>query len=282
MKSSGIMCGLVSVVVLTALTVSIGPLGSRSQEKPEGQDSPTPTPESPYIDLSKYAVADFDATLPANVVEREQRKLKSRRYDNWEWVLKNPHPETARVGLYQESIPEPLVPAVESDLIVTGNVTAVTAHLSNDMGGVYSEFTIKIDQKLKGDSFIDIEPESSITIDRAGGYVRYPNGQMVLYTIAGKQLPTVGCYYVFFLRNDKKSKNFEILNVYELQESHVIPLDSGRSAEEIKGMKKLDFINVIRNKLSQLSVDVRGRRKLFSVKRNTEPNPESAIRPGSL
>lgn len=199
--------------------------------------------------FAKFAVADYDAPLPESVEELEQRKLKSHRYDNENWVLKNPDPDTDYAKRSIAVQPVPTFPVEESDLIVTGIATAASAHLSNDKTGIYTEYTIRIEQVLKDGLGRNPSPDSVITIDRAGGAVRYPDGHRVAYLLAEKKLLSVGASYALFLRDDKRSKNFEVVTAYELKVNSVSPLDSGSSFEEVRGMTKSDFIKAVQGKL---------------------------------
>lgn len=153
MKSNRMMWILVTLVVFTTIAVSFGTLDSRSQEKVGNQIQSTPTPDNVgYRDMTKYAVADYDEVLPTDAKECQKRKLANGRYDNQHWVIKNPHPDDGGAGLDDEKIPPPIIPAEESDLIVIGTITDVSAHMSNDKRGVYSEFTIRVKQILKNDA----------------------------------------------------------------------------------------------------------------------------------
>lgn len=199
--------------------------------------------------FAKFALVDYDAPLPNIPEELEQRRLKNRRYDNENWVLVDPDPETEYARRSILVIPLPTFPIEESDLIVTGQATAVSAHLSNDKTGIYSEYTIKIEQVLKNGLTSNLSPGSVITIDRAGAAVRYPGGHRVAYLLAEKKLPAVGASYALFLRDDKRSKNFDVVTLYELKINGVSPLDTGFAFEEVRGLTKNDFLKAVQGKL---------------------------------
>ena len=244
MKSDKMMWGLATLVVLVTIAVSLSTKSSHSQS-----DTSSKQGNKDQQDLSKYAVVDYDAPESVNAIQREERKLKNSRYDNQDWVLKTPHPDDSGVGRHLEVIPPPLFPADESDLVVIGKISNVSAYLSNDKSGVYSEFTIQVDQILKSDSLKKIEPRNSITADRAGGTVRYPNGQKVVYELSEFNLPQVGREYAFFLKHNGESQNYEILTLYEFNDSRVIQLDSGRRFDDFKNTNKKNFVEAIRNKI---------------------------------
>ena len=199
--------------------------------------------------FAKFAVTDYDAPLPENAEELEQRRLKGQRYDNQNWVVKEPNHDVDYARRSIKPAPVPTYPVEESDLIVTGLATAASAYLSNDKTGVYTEYTIRIEQVLKDNSSRKLSSGIAITIDRTGGAVRYPDGHKIGYLVAEKKLPSVGALYVLFLRDDKRSKNFEVVTLYELKVDSVIPLDSGFQFDEVKGMTKSDFMKTLQEKL---------------------------------
>jgi len=246
MISNQTMWALVSLVVFATISISLGTINSHSQQETSKKQE-----NKGYEDLSKYAVVDYDAPEAANLVEREDRNLKNKRYDKQYLVDKNPHPETGGVSRIDEINPPPVIPAVESDLIVIGEIVNANAHLSNDKSGIYTEFTVRVDEILKNDASRKVNQGDFIAADRAGGFVRYPNGQKVLYRISQRDLPRIGNRYVLFLTRDKQNPNYEILTGYELNDNSFSPLDTKRHADDFKPTGKLDFIKSIRNKISE-------------------------------
>ena len=164
--------------------------------------------------FAKFAVTGYDSPLPEDPEELAQRRIKNQRYDNQNWVAKSPNPEADYARRSIAVQPLPALPVDESDLVVTGLAIGVTAHLSNDKTGIYSEYTIRVDQVLKDGLSKNLTSASTITIDRAGGAVLYPNGHRLAYFIAERKLPVVGAMYALFLRDDKRSKNYEIVALY--------------------------------------------------------------------
>lgn len=259
MKSNKLIWMIVLMFVITTIAVTFDRSEVRSQDKSSGLAKGSPPQSGP--DLSKYGKADYDSEAIIEPLERERRNRISKRYDNEGWVIRNPHDQFGKIGRFSELSPPPVIPTTESDIIVIGKITELTTYLSNDKTGVYSEFKIKISQVLKNGLSIDLEPDCFITIDRPGGVVRYPGGQVVLYEDSQHSLPEVGHEYALFLRADTKSENYEIVTLHELLETKTIPLDSGRKADDIKRMGKSDFIMAVRDKLSRPVEDEEPRRK---------------------
>jgi hypothetical protein len=237
------------MVVLTTIAVTLGTLDSHSQQK-----NPPATPRQD--DLSKYAIVDYDAigSTMGSEKAREERRIKSERYNGQHWVIGTPDPADGMVGRYDE-VPIPdAVPATASDLIIIGQITTANAFLSTDKRSVYTEFTVCIDDLLlRGNGSNDTVKGSCLTVDREGGYVRYPNGQKVLYRISGKDLPQVGSTYLLFLTNDKKSANYTVFTGYELTQNSFVPLDREIDLGDLSGMEKSSFIKAVRLKISQSS-----------------------------
>jgi len=250
MKSNRIMWVLVLLAVLTTLVITSGAFDSRRQVK--AGEQPQPTPETGgFRDMTKYAVVDYNQPLPTNKAELEKRKLANKRYDGQDWVSGTPHPDTGGVGRYDETTPPEIIPANESSLIIVGEVIEVNAHMSNDKLGIYSEFAIQVKEILKNDAAKNVEQGGVVFADRAGGFVRYPNGQRIIYESAQRPLPFISDEYVLFLTSDDESPNYAILIIYELKGNRIIQLDEGRRFDEFKNATRSTFIDAIRRKISK-------------------------------
>jgi len=134
-------------------------------------------------------------------------------------------------------------------MIVLGRVNELAAHLTNDKTGVYSEFSVEAERVLKNSGPAKVSIGELITADRAGGYVKYSNGQKVLYVIDGKGLPELGKEYVFFLASDKSSPNFKVITVYELPADEIVPLDRVKDFSQYKSLKKSGFVDAVSKKV---------------------------------
>jgi hypothetical protein len=135
---------------------------------------------STRLEQGKPPIANYTASLPADPRQRAIREARNTRYD---------HRETSPIRempLGVEELPInshwwvciPAIPSVKSDLIVTGTVVAAEAYLSNDKTGLYSEFTVHVDRVLKSSSLQDIAARSDISVERAGGAIRFPSGRV--------------------------------------------------------------------------------------------------------
>jgi len=247
MNRNKVVWGIIALVVLVTIAVSFGSRQSYSQRNKV--ESPTTD------DLSRYPVVDYDTPEIANATEREARRLKSKRYDGQQYfVKKNPHPETGGVIVYDAVTPPPAIPVAESDLIVIGDVSTATAFLANDKGSVYSEFTIRIDEIFRADNTGKITKDSIITTDRTGGYVRYPNGQKVLYQFDGQDLPEVGGRYILFLKTEKDSPNFVLVTAYELKDGKALALDTVMPSNEFNGTID-NLMEIVRTKVVSLTAN---------------------------
>jgi hypothetical protein len=252
MKNNRIIWGLVALVVLATITISLGTPDSYSQQSSAKHSSPTPKPESPFGDLSKYPVADYNAPEPTNAAEREERKIKNKRYDVSLPVLKNPPPEATAVGGSDvESIPS-AIPFTESGLIIIGKILNSKALLSSDKKGIYSEYCVQIQTILKQDKQKKLQTDEIITIDRAGGVVQYPNAQKILYLLDWQDLSEVNGRYVIFLNNDNdQNPNYKLLTAYQLKNGKVTALDNHDDFREFNRMSETDFIKLVLSKNNQ-------------------------------
>ncbi|MEO7539308.1 MAG: hypothetical protein ABIV21_04735, partial [Pyrinomonadaceae bacterium] len=82
MNLNRMMWAIVFFVVLATIVISVATPGGLSQGTAVMQTTPTPPPDQNGTwNSSKYAAADYDATEPSNIVERENRRLANQRYD---------------------------------------------------------------------------------------------------------------------------------------------------------------------------------------------------------
>jgi hypothetical protein len=257
MKSNKLIWGFTALVVLITIAVSLGTMTGHSQKDMSKEQN-----NSGVKDLTKYPVVDYAAPLPVNDIEREERIRKNKRYDTQDWVIKTPHPDTSGVGLIDEIPPPPVIPVSESNLIIIGEVTTANAYLSNDKKGIYSEYAVRVKDVLKEDGSNKIESGNSIVMDRRGGCLRYPNGQKVYYLASGEDLPEVGKRYVLFLTTDKQSPNYKILTGYEIKDSKIAPLDNSPPFRNLPETRQLNFIQMIRDKISSASQPIKNQENL--------------------
>jgi hypothetical protein len=205
-------------------------------------------------DISHLPVANYDELEPTDSKEREIRKAKTKRYDDGKLgvLRKNPPSEHTGTAIFDRIPSPPAIPIVESEIIIIGEVLNAEAHLANNKGNVYSEFTIRVDEILKGNDSQRLTQGSLVIADRPGGKVQYSNGKRQFVRFAGIELPRIGSRYVLFLTNAERSPNYYILTGYEMMVGKVYPLDSGNS-EKFEGMNKTEFIKKVQEALTQSS-----------------------------
>ncbi|MFN0138990.1 MAG: hypothetical protein ACKVQW_02740 [Pyrinomonadaceae bacterium] len=132
MRINKIIWVIVAIVVVATVAISFGRYDGHSQTQ---KTQPTPTPERPFGNLSKYPAVDYDEPEPTNAVELEERKIKSKRYKVSVRVLRNPYPDDIAIGGSDvESEPEPsnAIPFSESALVLIGWVKESNAFLANE------------------------------------------------------------------------------------------------------------------------------------------------------
>ena len=203
---------------------------------------------------SQFPIADYDAPEPTDPKERDQRRARSKHHDRMNMVTNDSAGHIAESALY---IPWGFdigaLPAGKSDAIVIGNVLDAAAHLSNDKTGVYSEFTVQVNEVLKSNGSVLPVSGSSITVERPGGFVRYGSGHQRLFHIAGQNMPRVGRRYVLFLNNTEQPQDYSLLTGYELGQNGVAPLDDSDLMEPYRGTNEANFLKAVRDAIAQSS-----------------------------
>ena len=120
------------------------------------------------------------------------------------------------------------LPVEKSQAVVMGTVIDAKAYLSEKKEAVYSEFDIQIERVFKNETGKELGP--TISVERQGGIVRYPNGFEKWVLVDGQGMPTPQKRYLFFLSYDvvgvfSQQSDLSILTAYELKDGLVFPLD---------------------------------------------------------
>lgn len=201
---------------------------------------------------TQIPVANYAASGQAEPVVRDLRHVRSSRYDKRRAEPLSELPpgieELPLISHWGRRIAA--LPSTQSDAVVIGEVTDAQAHLSNDRSSVYSEFTVRVEEVLKGLNQIPIAPSEAITLEREGGGVRFPSGRVQRYRIAHQGMPLVGRRYVLFLKYNKQGGGFSILTGYDLRKGRVIPLDSLDQFGVYKGTDENSFLNAVRDSIA--------------------------------
>lgn len=242
MRGNYKMTVCLSAILLIVVGTSMTTLTSQEQRKqnPSNSDQRRPSPQEQEQHKNesekRFPIASYESADPADPEKLAQRKAKNKRYDNARLVSNKPNREDTEVAVYYEGETNlPALPTAMSDVIVVGEVLEAQAHLSNDKNNVYSEFTVRVSEVLKNKGSAPLAPASSITVERIGGFVRYPDGQKILYRLAGKGMPGVGQRYLLFLNTIKGSQEYRILTGYELGSGGVNPLDYAKQFYAYRG-----------------------------------------------
>ena len=120
----------------------------------------------------------------------------------------------------------PALPVEQSNVIILGKVTDRRAVLTDDRLGVYSEFSISVNEIFKDDLNL-VFIGQVITASRPGGAVRFPSGRIQQYTVSRQGYPQQDKVYVLFLKRDEEG-DYSIQTGYEVNGSVVQPLDGRR------------------------------------------------------
>lgn len=193
-----------------------------------------------------FPTVNYDEPNLADTEENRPKKEKQKRFNelgNWVFVSSQPY--------YEEhlSIPEglfnfPALPVAKSDLILIGVIGETKGYLSENKRNVFSEFRVAVETVFKA-SNQEVKQGSVVTANRMGGYVKYPNGQTVLYRRSGMYMPKIGGRYLFFL-NSLNKHDYGILTAYELTASGVIPLDMASQCLALEGKSETEILEELR------------------------------------
>ena len=201
---------------------------------------------------AKFPLAIYDEPELTDPKKNQARKEKKVRHNNFSIVAKKPPEWQAQRMFLDEGLWQiPALPVAQSGFILLGEVKSAEAHVSENKENVYSEFTILVTKVFKTANSSVVEG-AEITIDRIGGFVRYPNGSTVLYNVSGKNMPAVGERYIFFLTSPNNQDKI-IVTAYGLGTSGITPLDDSPQFEEFRGMPEDVFLQKLHDSLTKSS-----------------------------
>jgi hypothetical protein len=231
---------LISLAILATCTAIAVPAFHNEAQKDVGD----------VTDHSSWPLTDYSAPRPIDPQKRALREARGKKYAKSMFRVHpdDPSENTTIVDSLDRSLPA--LPVMRSNLVVLGEVLAAQAYLSNDQTGIYSEFSIRIEDVLKNN---DVEPLTNgclIDIEREGGRIRFPSGRIHWYSVDKENMPLVGRRYVFFLTRGSREEAFHILTAYELRGNKVFPLDELPQFKSQAGKNEVDFVNAVRTLLN--------------------------------
>ena len=204
------------------------------------------------IGESQWPLADLNSAEPSDPTERDKRRAKSQKHNRaligLKGAIKSPPPAGRATLVTDWEVGLPALPTEQSNAVITGEVLSTHAYISTDHSGVYSEFTIRVNEVLKNDERASLAPGCVVSADRLGGRVRIGPGQIVLFTISGQRMPLVNSQYVFFLSAGGPDSNYHIVTGYEVRGGRVLPLDDvkGHPFETLTGKEVEAVLQLIR------------------------------------
>ena len=243
---------LILSIAVAAIAMAIDGLRAQTLKNNE-------QPNALKVKEDKLPTVNFDTPEPSNANDKARRNARGTRFDG-RLKVAEPNPEAGANGIldsWMQSLPA--LPVDASDAIVIGDITNAQAYLSPDKTGVYTEYTVRVDEVLKQTSAAPIVTGGFVDAEREGGRVRFPSGRVQSYITHYQGVLVTGQRYVFFLKYHKQADVFTILTGYEQRDGHVYPLDGvdlGQGATEIpqfaayKGVDEATFSKDLRRALA--------------------------------
>jgi len=209
----------------------------------------------------KLPTVNYDAPEPDNANEKARRNARGKRFDG-SLLVAEPNPEAGAKGILDSWMQRlPALPVAAGDAIVIGDITNAQAYLSPDKTGVYTEYTVRVEEVLKHSSAAPIVTGGFVDAQREGGRVRFPSGRVQSYITHYQGVPITGRRYVLFLKRNAQADVFMLLTGYEQKDGQVHPLDGvdlqSEGATEIpqfaayKGVDEAIFFKALRRALAR-------------------------------
>ena len=191
----------------------------------------------------RFPTVDYAGELDLPDPEKNaRRKEKQKRYNDLDLVSANVESGVDEATInFEPHVTLPALPVAESEIVVVGTIQTGQAHLSESKRNVFSEFTLIVEDVLKS-KIQGVDQGSSLTVDRVGGHVKYPNGHRVLYRLAGMNMPQVGGRYLLFLTLKHNNADISILTAYQVTSTGAIPLDEPHHVANLNGVTEAELL----------------------------------------
>lgn len=234
-------------VVVAAVVAAMNGQGQHSSAAGNQEES-----MQDQVPIAVYSTENVKAqksnTGHTDAQEDRHRAAKNKKYDKSFTVEELPPNITVKPKSAHWTESVPALPIAQSNAVVVGEVVDAHAFLSEDKTGIYSEFTIAVDEVIKTDA--PLNPGQSVITERAGGAVRFPSGKVQrIYVFRGQRLPLIGNRYLFFLKREETISDFSILTGYEFQQEKVASLDTIEPYTSYTGTDAKTFLDLVRNKV---------------------------------
>lgn len=144
----------------------------------------------------------------------------------------------------------PALPMEKSDAVIVGTVAKAEAHLSTEQTGVYSEYTIVVDEVLSDKTDLSLVSGSRLTAVREGGGVQFASGHTQIYRMSGQGFLKPNRKYVLFVKRTEETHSLLLLTGYQLRRDRVIPVDQVSSHAVYAGANVGEFLNIVRTAIS--------------------------------
>ena len=202
------------------------------------------------IDTNHFPIVAFSTAEQTD----SKRRTRGEKRNKSHWNVDPDALSDSTVVVDSVDVSLPAFPIDQAAAVVIGTITDAKAYLSNDKTGVYSVFTVLIDEVLKSPGSLAVG--SLVEAEREGGRVKFPSGRVHLYIVSEQDMPRVGDRYMLFLTKTNSESVFEILTGYELREASVYALDDLPKPRSYEDSTPAEFLNELRMKLAQPTLDV--------------------------
>jgi hypothetical protein len=241
----------VLIVLMLIITLANLAISFYSQARQDSRQDSSKDLERVERSKVRFPIADYEAVVPAEQDKRAKRVARNERHNNSRlgvhgganekatWVT-----EVVEHNDWETKVSQ--IPTDQSDIVLVGEVLDANAYVSGDKNDVYSEFNLRVEETIKNRTGSAIQSGRVVSVEREGGQVRYPSGQIIWFRISLQEMPEVGHRYVFFLKRVDE-ETLSIITGYELQDGIVHPLDNGASQFMLyDGTDEASFLRMVR------------------------------------
>jgi hypothetical protein len=246
---------IVLQVMLVTLTGAFLMRSSAEPSKRLGQNTNVGGKQRMQIDAAP--VADFEPVsgiaARSDAAGKELRQARSRMFDGQfdppDHGFRPGQMEATLVDVWKTDLLLEPIPLEQSDTVVECEILDARAYMSNDRMGIYSEFTIRVDESLKAPANLDLPKWGQAAVLRVGGDIRFPDGRVLHRRSRNRRYPHLGGRYILFLVHNAESRAFYLITGYELLDGHIFSLDTSPPCMEYNNLVESVFLKDLKNRM---------------------------------
>ena len=159
-------------LILSGIVLSLTAWAITSSPRQDQQAKQTDGSRKRSVNLDHVPIVDYEksAGIRSPEIDPQARALRSAKGERYakhiRGLIVDRDTDQGMILASRNIAPLPALPVGRSVAVVLGEIVDAQAYLSDDKTGVYSEFSVRVEEIFKNDSITPVYPGSLVTTER--------------------------------------------------------------------------------------------------------------------